>query len=309
MKIIATASLLVIANVLPAFAELDSPLIDAKGLNAMISAGDIQVIDIRAADGENGYASGHVESAVNAPYGLFRGPEDNPGQLPELDKLEETVRALGLSPDQSLVVTYQGSSITDFGAAARVYWTFKSLGFEDLAILNGGLEAWSEAGFDLSSDPVIPEASTVEVSWNETWTATTEDVQAIIAGETEARLVDARPESFWKGDEAHPAAARPGTLPQSEYFVHSSWFNAGPAIIDAAAAATLAGEAGLKGPLVSFCNTGHWAATNWFAMSELAGLDAKLYPESMVGWSNAGYDMANVPGPVRNLWNQIKGVF
>ena len=45
-------------------------------------------------------------------------------------------------------------------------------------------------------------------------------------------------------------------------------------------------------------------------MSELAGLeDVKLYPESMVGWSNAGYEMANVPGPVRRVWNQIKSVF
>ena len=62
--------------------------------------------------------------------------------------------------------------------------------------------------------------------------------------------------------------------------------------------------------LVSFCNTGHWAATNWFALSELAGIDnVKLYPESMVGWSNAGHEMANVPGLFRNLWNQVRGVF
>lgn len=37
--------------------------------------------------------------------------------------------------------------------------------------------------------------------------------------------------------------------------------------------------------------------------------DVKLYPESVVGWSIAGYDMANVPGPVRNLWNQVKSAF
>lgn len=309
MKTITTATLLVITNALPAFAELDGPLIDSAGLNAMISNGDIQIIDIRAAEGEGSYATGHVVGAVNAPYGLFRGPQENPGQVPDTDELEQIVRSLGLSPDQSLVVTYQGSNITDFGAAARVYWTFKSLGFEDMAILNGGLKAWSEAGFELSSELVAPKMNSVEISWNDTWTATTEDVLEIVAGDTQAHLVDARPERFWNGDDAHPSAARPGTLPQSEYFVHSTWFNAGAAIINGTAAASLASEAGLKGPLVSFCNTGHWAATNWFAMSELAGLDAKLYPESMVGWSNAGHEMANVPGPVRNLWNQIKGVF
>ena len=29
----------------------------------------------------------------------------------------------------------------------------------------------------------------------------------------------------------------------------------------------------------------------------------------MVGWSNAGGEMANVPGPIRNLWIQIKNIF
>ena len=309
MKTVATTAFLLMTTAIPAFAELDGPLIDPAGLNALLGTDNLQIVDIRLAEGKDSYATGHVTGAVNAPYGLFRGPEDNPGRVPEIAELTQVVRSLGLSPDQSLVVTYQGSSITDFGAAARVYWTFKSLGFEDLAILNGGLEAWSEAGLQLSSEPVAPVASSIDVSWNAAWTATTEDVLTVLAGDTEARLVDARPEEFWKGNAAHPAAARPGTLPQSEYFVHSSWFNAGSAAIDGPAAADLARNAGLEGALVSFCNTGHWAATNWFAMSELAGLDAKLYPESMVGWSNAGHDMANVPGPARYLWNQIKSVF
>ena len=58
---------------------------------------------------------------------------------------------------------------------------------------------------------------------------------------------------------------------------------------------------------MSFCNTGHWAATNWFALSELAGIEnVKLYPESLVGWSHAGLPMANTPGLIDTLWNKIK---
>ena len=58
--------------------------------------------------------------------------------------------------------------------------------------------------------------------------------------------------------------------------------------------------------IVSFCNTGHWAATNWFALSELSGLKgAKLYPESMVGWSNADLPMDNTPSLWQNLLNKF----
>ncbi len=60
-------------------------------------------------------------------------------------------------------------------------------------------------------------------------------------------------------------------------------------------------------PTISFCNTGHWAATNWFVLSELLGhKDVKLYPESVVDWSNAGLAMENVPSRLQQFWLQLK---
>lgn len=284
------------------------PLVSAASLQPALDR--VEVIDIRA-DGEDGYDGGHLAGAVSAPYGLFRGPDDNPGQIPTEKELTEVLGGLGLVPSDRVVIAYQGEDATDFGAAARVYWTLKSSGFDDISILNGGINAWTEAGFDLSTDPVEVAPSDINVTWNDRWTASAEDVQEALA-QGDTLLLDARPESFWNGDEAHPAAARPGTIPQSEYFEHSGWFSDGPAIVEAEAAIALAGTQDFTGAeqIISFCNTGHWAATNWFALSELAGIDnVKLYPESVVGWSNAGYDMANVPGPVRTLWNQVKSVF
>jgi thiosulfate/3-mercaptopyruvate sulfurtransferase len=55
---------------------------------------------------------------------------------------------------------------------------------------------------------------------------------------------------------------------------------------------------------ISFCNTGHWAATNWFVMSELVGQkNVKLYAGSMVDWTQAdsSLPMDNVPNRVKQL--------
>jgi hypothetical protein len=58
---------------------------------------------------------------------------------------------------------------------------------------------------------------------------------------------------------------------------------------------------------VSFCNTGHWAATNWFVLSEVLGeRNVKLYPESMVDWSASGLPMDNVPGRMKQLLMELK---
>lgn len=268
------------------------------------------VLDIRA-EGEDGYGGGHIEGAVNAPYQLFRGPAENPGAVPDDATLTSRFRELGISREQPVVVVHQGSDDTDFGAAARVYWTLKSSGVSQLAILNGGVNGWKEAGLPLSTEAVTPTPSDIDVTLSDQWLADAGDVQAVIDGESGALLLDARPESFWKGEEAHPAAARPGTLPDSRDLPHSSWFQGDGALIDAAAAVEIAQSGGIAADaeVVSFCNTGHWAATNWFALSELAGVEGvKLYPESMVGWSqDENHAMSNVPGRLQNLWNQIKG--
>lgn len=311
IKTFTAAAALALGLSLPAYAESDAfgPLVTPQELSGLQGESAPLILDIRD---EEGYGAGHIADAVNAPYPLFRGPADNPGQVPDEDKLTETLRALGVTKEQPVVVVHQGSDETDFGAAARVYWTLKSSGVSHLAILNGGVEGWKAEGLDLSNDTVTPEPSDITVQFSDQWLADADEVQAVVEGRDQALLLDARPESFWNGEEMHPAAARPGTLPQSKYFSHSGWFSNGPAIVDADAAHKLAQSEGLDDAqeVVSFCNTGHWAATNWFALSELAGVEnVKLYPESMVGWSNAGGAMENVPGPVRNLWNQVKSIF
>ena len=313
MRHLIASTLTALVLALPAAAqEVFGPLITPQDLSAATTTAQAPlVLDIRAGD-DKGYGGGHVPGAVSAPYALFRGPAENPGQLPTEARLTEVLRSLGVTPDRPTVIVHQGSNETDFGAAARVYWTLKSSGVSQLAILNGGVNGWTAAGLPLSRDAVTPAPSDITVSFSDRWLATEADVLAVVEGRDEALLLDARPEAFWSGKTAHDAAARPGTLPQSKYFEHAGWFGGGPAIVDADAARRLAAEQGFTGEeqIVSFCNTGHWAATNWFALSELAGIEnVKMYPESMVGWSNAGHAMANVPGLIENLWNQIRSVF
>lgn len=306
-SIVAAAVALSIAPAAFAASAVDlDPLVSPAELERIRVDADPLILDIRDA-----YAEGHIPGAVHAPYPSFRGPAENPGQLLTDEELTELFQGLGITFDRPTVIVHQGTDETDFGAAARVYWTLKSAGVSEIAILNGGMNAWtSYAAREISTEPTTLQPSNVQVTFSDDWLATQEDVLAVIEGKAEATLLDARPEAFWAGEEMHQAAARPGTLPQSEYFTHTGWFSSGPAIVDASAARTLAEQNGLTDAetLISFCNTGHWAATNWFALSELAGLDnVKLYPESMVGWSNAGLPMANVPGVLQHLWSSVTG--
>lgn len=270
-----------------AFGPLMEPEAVAGGSD---SGNGVTILDIRAAEA---FSEGHIAGAVNTPYGLFRGPQENPGRVPEAAALQEVLRAAGAAPERPVLIAYEGASQSDFGAAARVYWTLKSAGFESLAILNGGMVAYGDVGGSLTTEAVAPEPSDMVLTFRDDWWIDRDGVDDVVAGRSDAVLLDARPADFFRGETKHGAASVAGTLAGALNLVHASWFPSGGTRIEEPAAmiAEVQTIAASKGgaPLVSFCNTGHWAATNWFAASELAGIEGvKLYPESMVGWTLFG---------------------
>ena len=285
----------------PAFAA--QPLLSPAELQAKLSDTNVRVIDIRD---PKSYAANHIPGAVSAPYGTWRGPASNPGELPALPKLTTLVQSLGLTPSTHAVIVSSGADATDFGASARVYWTLKVLGLKELSVLNGGLKGWTTAGLPQNNLAVKVAASSFQPQIDQTLVATKEELVARVkAGD--AALIDARPADFFKGDTRHVAASVPGTLEGAVNVEHSKWFAPGSATFVSPEQAQKVAAASSIDPAketVSFCNTGHWAATNWFAMSEVLGQkNVKLYAGSMVEWSKdaSGLPMANVPSRPKQL--------
>ena len=283
------------------------PLLTPAELAEQAPAVQPILLDIRG----DGYGEAHLPAAISAPYALFRGGDANPGAVPDLVALEAALESLGLQPEQPIVIIPEGKSDSDFGAAARVYWTLKSTGFTDLSILNGGTRAWAAAGLPTEAKASTPKPSDLTLSFSDEWLATTDAVSQAVEGKQDAVLVDARPGEFFEGRAMHDAAARPGTLPGAQSYPYSTFFKPDtPTIMPTLDAAAVRQALGVDGDdeVVTFCNTGHWAATEWFALSEIAGLEnVRLYPGSMVEYSRAGLPMENVPGLLSNLRRQIFG--
>lgn len=279
------------------------PLLSPAELMAKLSDANVRIIDIRDA---KSYAAKHIPGAVNAPYGQWRGPASNPGELPGLPKLTTLVQSLGLSPATHAVVVSSGADATDFGASARIYWTLKVLGLKELSILNGGVKAWDDAKLAQNADTTKVVASSFQPQLDASLIATKEEVvKRLNAGDS--LLIDARPASFFNGETRAPTAKVPGTLPTAVNLQHDKWFAPGSSTFvsnDQAKQVAAASPIDPAKETVSFCNTGHWAATNWFAMSEVLGQkNVKLYAGSMTEWSQDpnGLPMANVPNRAKQL--------
>ncbi|WP_373331661.1 sulfurtransferase [Thiopseudomonas alkaliphila] len=291
-------------------AEGLTPLIEPEQLAAYVASEQpLTVLDIRTKDE---YQQGHVQGAVSAPYALWRGPANNPGQLLTQTQLQGLAQQLGLV-EQPIVIYSSGSDETDFGAAARVYWTLKYMGFEQLSIVNGGLAYWQKQGYPLDQQPVQPQPSTTAIQLRpELVILQPELLQKVQQPSALTQLLDARPRLFYQGTVKAPTASVPGTIASAQSLEFSQWFSGKDNRLKSPSEIKqLIQHSGLMAAkeTVSFCNTGHWAATNWFVLSEIGGLtQVRLYPASLAEWtqSQQALPMENTPTRLEQIHSKFK---
>ena len=116
--------------------------------------------------GRAAYEAGHIPGALfvsldhdladhaRAADGSFRGRHP----LPALDAFIETLRRWGVN-DDSQVIAYdaQGGMF-----AARLWWMLRWAGHQAVAVLDGGLPAWTALGLQLGSDVSYPVPGTLQ---------------------------------------------------------------------------------------------------------------------------------------------------
>jgi len=292
---LAVVGILGFAAAAEASIEAPGPLVDADWLAANLEAPGLVILDIRnAIDGGSyeSYREAHIPGAVYSNYqeAGWRIEEDGiVGMAPDVASLEALVGSLGIDNEDHVVIVHGGVNASDFGSAARVYWTFNYLGHDGVSILDGGFRGWAEA----SSRPVTSGNRTPEAV---TFTATVRPELLIETDEVEASLddasvlrIDARPAEQYFGTEKAGPARAPGRIPGSLGLDQRLFFTADGRIRPQGEIAEMMPASVANGEVesvVSYCNTGHWASTNWFVLSEVMGYEnVRLYDASMTGWS------------------------
>lgn len=275
----------------------------AQLANILVTSPNVRVIHVTG-----DYAAGHIPGSVDVPYAQFRGPSANPGAVPTLEDLTALVRSIGIDAQTPVAVVHSGANAADFGAGARVYWTLKSLGVKDLTLLNGGFAGWSSANLPISTEPSTVPASNFSPQWSDQWRVKTGEVEALI-GDGSARLIDARQTEFFEGIQA--STGRPGTIKGAGNLTFSNFFEGSRVKPQTQISQILTSYSQTNATTtVSFCNTGHLAAINWFILSELQAVpNTRMYAESMTEWSMSDRPMDNEPNRIKHYWRMTTDWF
>ena len=268
------------------------PLVSASWLRSHLGDSNLIVLDIRSAadsgsseDFSNGHIPGAIPSDfVTAGWRIARG--DLPLMLPPAWQLEALIGGLGIDETSTVVVVPAGTDVNDFGAAARVYWTLKVSGLKNTSILDGGFAAWRAA----PENPVEtatrdPSPTIFSVKIDGAMLVGSGEVESIVHS-GKATLIDARPASYYLGRDKVPVVRMFGHIPGALSLDSAIFYDARRNHLKSARELAKIASRLPKGPIVTYCNSGHWSATEWFVLSQLLHRpDVRLYSGSMIEWT------------------------
>jgi thiosulfate/3-mercaptopyruvate sulfurtransferase len=240
--------------------------------------------------GERAWRAGHLPGAsyVHLDRDLAGQKYDSAGRfrgrhpLPEREALAHRLGELGVTP-ASTVVCYdaQGGPY-----ASRAWWLLRWMGHADVAVLDGGVAAWRDAGGALtveSTPPHFVAPYPMQVSGMPTI-----DADALLSRLGRVQIVDARAGERFRG-EVEPLDKAAGHIPGARNRLFKDNLAADGRFKSAAALRSewlplLAGSE--AGQIVQQCGSGVTACHNLLALAHAGLGDSVLYPGSWSEWSS-----------------------
>ncbi|MEM9552081.1 MAG: 3-mercaptopyruvate sulfurtransferase [Pseudomonadota bacterium] len=207
---------------------------------------------------------------------------DLPHMAPPVEKFMSRMRAMGVG-DGHQVVVYDGAGLM---SAARVWWLFKLMGQENIAVLDGGFPKWQAEGHPIEDLPPIVRDRHMTVRVQNHLVRDVTQVSAA-AKLHDHEILDARSAERFRGDAPEPREGlRSGHIPGSRNVPFGKLLGDDGLMKAPNALRQTFEDAGvdLAKPVITTCGSGVTAAILCLALERIGKTDYALYDGSWSEW-------------------------
>ena len=229
--------------------------------------------------GRSEYEKEHIPNAGFADLKGDLSDSSNPIEFspPTPNQFCSVMGALGIG-DDSRVVLYDTELS---GWAARVWWMLRWVGFDQVALLDGGMKAWKAEGRPLSNEPVNRPAKYLTPAPRPDLIADRNEVLADIKDET-VNLIDTMPEPYYSGEAA--MYQRPGHIPGAVNICALDLLDeSGHYRPFSELAALHKGDRNAR--TITYCGGGIMASSSAFVLTRLGFTNVAVYTASLQEWA------------------------
>jgi thiosulfate/3-mercaptopyruvate sulfurtransferase len=236
----------------------------------------LRIVDARPRDV---YDRGHLPRAVSIPVG---DTYDSTGHAaaPE-EVLAALFGARGVDGEHQVIVYDDGAQTP----AARVFWTLELLGEPQVAVLDGGLQAWRAAGGALSTAPSRCAPTTFRMHPRPSVRADKQRVTDAV-GDPKSCILDVRSAAEYRGDDVRAQAG--GHVPGATHLDWNVVFAADGRLKHADELRTLYATHGVTPDreVIPHCQSGQRSSVAYWTLRLLGYPRVRNYAASWVEWGN-----------------------
>jgi len=284
----------------------DRWIVSTDWLKEHLSAPDIVILDASwhmpdsDRDAHKEYLEGHIPGALFFDIDDIADKTDPlPHMLPGPVMFSSRMRKMGIG-DGNRVVVYDSHGLM---TAARVWWTFRVMGHNDVAILDGGLPKWRAEGGTIETGPPPPRQERHFTSRRQTTMVCSQDDTADMSRSGIGTIIDARSAGRFAGDEPEPREGlRSGHIPASINVPYKDLLNDDGTLrkTEEIRAAFARSGNNLAGPIITTCGSGVTAAVLALGLEILGHKQIALYDGSWTDWGAATDLPIETGAPNRN---------